>query len=320
MCVHNARRELAQLAHVAHQQYFGKIQHSGLIQRFAHIVAALDHRHTQSVPALLGQKIRAVVAGGQNQARALRPGLPQLKLHAFDQRGLAHGLYNAAGAQNRKPAHNAQLRVEGFFRQRLAAGRGNDDLQPAGVSKGCADLPGAFLDHTARGGIDGPFPHRLVQPGLGHPANALAPAHGKARRGFLGAGINKKAVGDVGIIAGILLHRAFGPARPGPHSRRLHLHLPAPGRGQGKRGRGLPAQQKLHGPCRRQRCAGACGVAAPQLLLPAADIPFKRHALCPLFFCARALFVHSCLALRPAAGPYIITSNIITAYALYRKP
>ena len=101
-----------------HQQYLCKLLRSGHIQRIPHKVGALDHRDAAVFRQVLGQVVQPIVAGGQDQPLgALLPqgGLMDLQLHGIQDGLLAHGLHNAAGAQDGKPAFHPDVGVKGAF-------------------------------------------------------------------------------------------------------------------------------------------------------------------------------------------------------------
>ena len=167
--------------------------------------------------------------------------------------------------------------VKGLSRQRFAAGGKNCDLDPACIAIFLAHSLHALRDHAPRGGVDGPFAHWLIQPGFGHAANALASLQTKPGRNFARAGIEQKAVCNIRVITGILLHGALGKIALPLQLQRLYFHSPAFGGHKGKLAGCLAREQQLHRPGCCQRRAGARGIAAAQLTLPAANAPLKRH-------------------------------------------
>ena len=81
-------------------------------------IEALDHRDAAVFRQVLGQIVQPIVAGGQDQPLgALLPqgGLVDLQLHGIQDGLLAHGLHNAAGAQDGKPAFHPDVGVKGAF-------------------------------------------------------------------------------------------------------------------------------------------------------------------------------------------------------------
>ena len=97
-----------------------------------------------------------------------------LQLHGIQDGLLAHGLHNAAGAQDGKPAFHPDVGVKGAFGGFLAP-LDRDHYVKAAVIPGCFGLRVQGIgDHPARHMVDGRLPHRLVQAGLRHTAHTGA--------------------------------------------------------------------------------------------------------------------------------------------------
>ena len=75
---------------------------------------------------------------------------------------LRHGLYDAAGAQNRNAADNAQQRIEGMLRQFLSLRHGNLDPQKSRIIRAVQYLKYRLKNHTPGHRIDGSFPYLLL--------------------------------------------------------------------------------------------------------------------------------------------------------------
>ena len=76
MGVHNAPGQLHELAHVAHQQNTFKALRRRLVQGIPDEICTLHHGDAQAVQPVAGEKILAVIAGGQDQFPvSLRGGL-----------------------------------------------------------------------------------------------------------------------------------------------------------------------------------------------------------------------------------------------------
>ena len=226
------------------------------------------------------QIVQPVIAGGQDEPPgAARPesGLIHFQLDGIQDRLLAHRLHNAAGSQHRKPALDPDVGVECVLCHLFPALDGDGHGKAAGVA-GALGFPLQGLgDHLPGHMVDGSFPHRLVQPGLGHPAHALAA--GDADLGGIGqqfyGGDHGQAGGHIHIIPAVLLNGAFGSGSGGAAVQRSHLHHDALRRAQGNALRGMAGEQEPRGPRRTQRRAGAGGVPAAEQLLPTANVMFK---------------------------------------------
>ena len=180
MGVHHARAQLDQLAHVPHQKHLFKSCRGRHVQRVPDKVGGLDHREPLKLRQSRGQIVQPVVAGGQHQPPGPGGGFgPQCSLIHFQLDGiqnrlLAHGLHDAAGAQHGKPALHPDVRVEGALCGLGAALDGNGHRKTAGVGS-IFGFPFQRLgDHPARHIVDGGFAYRLVKAGFRHPAHPLA--------------------------------------------------------------------------------------------------------------------------------------------------
>jgi hypothetical protein len=139
---------------------------------------------------------------------------------------------DAGSAEDRQPADDAETPVQGFFRQRLAAGNGNLHRHVTGIAVSRSDLSDCLADHLPGHRIDRRLTGRNGKAGTRHRADALAGAERYAapwcarphRRQ------DQSAVGDVGIIASVL-----------DHARRRAAVVTRGGRE--RKGRPLPARQ-----------------------------------------------------------------------------
>ena len=101
------------------------------------------------------------------------------------------------------PSDNAEARVERALGHLRAIRHGDLDLEIGVLAR---DLANGLGDHFSRHRIDGRFARRDRQAGARDQADALASRVGDARAGFAGPDSrgDHRAVGDVGIVAGIL--------------------------------------------------------------------------------------------------------------------
>ena len=83
---------------MAHQQNAFKALHRRLVQGIPNEICTLHHRDAQAVQPVAGEKILAVIAGGQDQSLVpLGSGLPEFKGHGVDHGLHAHGFHDAGG-------------------------------------------------------------------------------------------------------------------------------------------------------------------------------------------------------------------------------
>ena len=149
----------------------------------------------------------ALVAEGEDQVvAALERAHLQFRIQRILQRLLAHGAHHAAGAQHGQPAHDAQARIEGLFRDFPTAGDGDRD------PRGTVAIHAAHrsFDHLPGHRIDGGLPPGKLQAILGDRAHALAGAEfDLAIAGQkLHPGDDLHALRDVRVVAAVLEHPA----------------------------------------------------------------------------------------------------------------
>ena len=280
MGVHNAARQLAQLANVSHQQHLFKVRRRCHIQRISDKVGRLDHRDISKLRIRFVQIVQPVIARGKDEPPVVvcpQRRLIHLQLDGVQNGLLAHGFYNAAGAQHRQPALHPDMGVEGAPGHFLAAGDGDGHGKAAGITGGFR-LPAQRLsDHLPGHMVDGGLPDRLVQPGLCHLAHSRAA--GNTYLGRAGQqrhrGGHRQTGGHVHIVAAVLFNGAFRTLGNGAAEQGSHLHHDALRRAQGDGFRCCAGQQQTSGPGSGQRRTGAGGVPAAQQLLPAAHIVLK---------------------------------------------
>ena len=171
---------------------------------------------------------------------------------------------NAGGAENGQAADDAEPGIQGALGDPLAAGDGDfdDDI-------GCAGRRHRGADHLARRGIDGWFARRQGQagPGDGADAGTGAELHAASRRPMPHCRHDQRAMGDIGIVAGVLDDSRAGETFAGlVHCQGEGRALPA---GQVDRHRigEHAAQQRLAGRARGCGSAGAGGPAPAQCLV-----------------------------------------------------
>ena len=226
------------------------------------------------------QIVQPVVARGKDEpsvAFCPQCRLIHLQLDGVQNGLLAHGFYNAAGAQHRQPALYPDMRVEGAAGYLLTAGDRDSHGKAAGVTGGFR-LPAQRLgDHLPGHMVDGGLPDRLVQPRLCHPANPCATCN--AHLGRAGQqrhrGSHRQTGGHVHVVTAVLFNGAFRALGSSAAEQGGNLHHDALGRAQSDRFRRSAGQQQTSGPGSGQRRTGAGGVAAAQQLLPAAHIVLK---------------------------------------------
>ncbi|VTQ42707.1 Uncharacterised protein [Pseudomonas aeruginosa] len=172
---------------------------------------------------------------------------------------------DAAGAEDRQPAEDAQARVHGLQRQLGAALHADGDLEAAGVAPFGGELGEVAFDHLSRHRIDRRLADRQGQPRAGHRTDPGAGMEAHARLGAQAhPGEHQGAMGDVGIVAGILEGAGFRAVFPGAAEFQAHQHLLALGQDDLHRVADRAAQQQAR---RRQAGGGgatAGGVAAAQ--------------------------------------------------------
>lgn len=135
---------------------------------------------------------------------------------------------DAAGAEDRQPAEDAQARVHGLQRQLGAALHADGDLEAAGVAPFGGELGEVAFDHLSRHRIDRRLADRQGQPRAGHRTDPGAGMEAHARLGAQAhPGEHQGAVGDVGIVAGILEVPASAPfSQARQNSRRISTCWP----------------------------------------------------------------------------------------------
>ena len=262
-----------------HQQHLFKVCCCH-IQRISDKVGRFDHRDSGKLRVGFVQVVQPVVARGKDEPSVVfcpQCRLIHLQLDGVQNGLLAHGFYNAAGAQHRQPALYPDMRVEGAPGHLLAAGDGDSHGKTAGVT-GCFRLPAQRLgDHLPGHMVDGGLPDRLVQPGLCHPANPCATCN--AHLGCAGEqrhrGGHRQTGGHVHVVAAVLFNGAFRALGSSAAEQGGNLHHNAFRRAQSDGFRRSAGQQQTSSSGSSQRRTGAGGVAAAQQLLPAAHIVLK---------------------------------------------
>ena len=131
MGVHDAAAQLHQLSQVARQEKTGKAQLSGHIQGPAHKIAAHHRRYfSDPLPLQIGPEEPLPHVSGHSGCKpsSLRPQHLHMGPDGLYEGFLAHGLHNAAGAQDRDPPGDPQDWIKGLFRRLLSSGNKNQDL------------------------------------------------------------------------------------------------------------------------------------------------------------------------------------------------
>ena len=263
-----------------HQQHLFKVCRCCHIQRITDKVGRFDHRDGGKLRIRFVQIVQPVIARGKDEPSVVfcpQRRLIHLQLDGVQNGLLAHGFYNAAGAQHRQPALHPDMGVEGAPGYLLAAGDGDSHGKTAGIT-GCFRLPAQRLaDHLPGHMVDGGLPDRLVQPGLRHPAHSRAA--GNTYLGRAGEqrhrGSHRQTGGHVHVVTAVLFNGAFRALGSSAAEQGSHLHHDALGRAQSDSFRCSAGQQQPGSPGSGQRRTGAGGVPATQQLLPAAHIVLK---------------------------------------------
>ena len=229
--VPHAARELDKLTNVPDEQRAVKTEFLAEFQAVTDEVRR-QHRRLRVKPDKIADVVCAVVAGRKEDVvRAVLAPLPQFHVDGVKQCLLAHRLDDAGRAQNGDAALNAEARVEGLFRERLALRRRDRHVNAAVVSDEHADLAHVLFDHFSRHGVDGHLAHRLVEPRLRHAANALAAVDGHAGCGrFSHRGKNERTARHVGVVAAVLLNGAARLVREHLNVQHFEVQLDAFGR------------------------------------------------------------------------------------------
>ena len=174
-------------------------------------------------------------------------------LHAFayalQESLLGVGLHDAGHPDNRYPAFNTQAGVEGAARQlRSASDADGDDVIARYV------VP----QHLSRAAVDGSFARRVVEAGQREASHSLAAPDFEVVGG-LQAGLHLRAVGHVGVVAGVL--DAEGIVAGIAHGYTNGL---AVGQADGNFRRGSTRLQAAEGSHGSSGGAGARGQSAPE--------------------------------------------------------
>ena len=135
------------------------------------------------------------------------------------------------------------------------------------------DLRDGLAQHLARHGIDGRLAGRNGKAGPRHHADAFAgtEAHAASGRGAANRGEDQRAVGDVGIVAGVLDHagrrRAIAHRCGGEREGRMlparQGHLDRIGKFPGQKRRDRPPWRPPWRRCRWSSHSGAGGLPLP---------------------------------------------------------
>jgi hypothetical protein len=175
--------------------------------------------------------------------------------------------HDAGRTKDRQPADDAETPVQRTLCDPGAVGNGDLDHDIARAVQPCRRKLQRGADHRAGGRIDRGLAGRKRQAQPGDRADALAgfEDHSLARCGPTQGRDHQRAVGDVGIVAGILGHARARTIGTEVFQRKRELRSLAPGK-QDLDGIGKHAgQQRLVGGPRRRRGAGARRPAAAQL-------------------------------------------------------
>ena len=257
-----------------------KSQVRGHLQGKAHVI---PHLHK----GLLGQfrqerlEVRLAFAPGAKDD-VLQPhglGHPQAGSDGGPVGLVGKGLHQPGGAQNRDAPHDPQAGVQGVAGQFLPPGHEDFHPQPQGLrrERPCSHTwPQAAADHPPGHRVDGRLAHRQGQTGFGHPADPFAamevrPPLAPAAVQPPDPGADLGAVGDVGVVAGVLDHRGLAPGPSAVMVMKRDGQTAAAGQATSTLRAGKP-QQLPQGPLGRGRGRRAGGKALAQFL-PGAGRP-----------------------------------------------
>ncbi|MNZ86962.1 hypothetical protein D3C78_1058080 [compost metagenome] len=172
---------------------------------------------------------------------------------------------DAAGAEDRQAAKNAQARVHGFECQCLAVLDIDRDLETAAVAEFVGQSSQVFADHFAWHRIDRGFADAQHQPGPGHGAYAKSGLEARPRfAAQTHLGIEQGTVGHVRIVTGVLEGSRFGAVLGEAAEFQTHRHLFALGQYDFHRIGRRASQQQARGGEAGSRGAAAGGQAAAQ--------------------------------------------------------
>ena len=277
--IHDATRQLAQLAHMADEQHFLKPGGGRHVQRVTNEVGALDHRDLFQLGQGAVEVIQPIVARGQDQPLGrtrvgAEASLIHFQLDGVQQGLLTHGLHDAAGAQHAEAALHPDMGVERPLGHLGTALNGNRHGKTARITGGFGFFLQGLRDHLPGNMIDGGFAHRLVKARLCHQAHPR-PAEDLHIRAFRFQDHfrrNGQAGGHIGIVTAVLFHHADSTVFRWMAGQRGHLHHNAFWGAESDRFRRASGQQEPGGSCRAQCRTGAGGITAAEQFLPAADI------------------------------------------------
>ena len=183
-----------------------------------------------------------------------------------DPGGAAVGHHHAGGAEDGKPADDAQPTVEGLRRQRLAARNGDGDRHVRRPLRLARDLLDHLPHHLPRHRVDCRLARRDRQPCARHRPNAFTGMEGDPgpRRIPAHRCPHKAAMRDVGVVAGILDDCRCGGAGLQASLRQGEAGRAPTRQADGHRIGETPAGQRTEGSLHRRRGARTRGPAAPQ--------------------------------------------------------
>ena len=268
MQVERALSELGQLADAACD---GDPRHRMAGEVFEHApgkVAHVEQAFVRGIEQLAGSLLRAVAGRADDVVDAERAGDVDATVDGMDPRAAGIGDDDPGGAEDRQTTDHPEAWVQGLAGHVLTAGDGQSDNHV----RDAAAVPGLQRggDLLARPGGDRGLADGDGQAGFGHGANTLAGLEPQAAAAGTRAqaGFDERAMGDVGVVAGVLDDAGLRPGIIGI------VGLGFVGEGES---RGLPAGecqrhrvfettagQRLEGSSRGSRRAGTRGPAPAQ--------------------------------------------------------
>ena len=280
MRVHHACSHLDQLSGVSDEQNLRIAAVRCVVERLTDEVGALDRAFkikAERVP----REIRAVVARAQERnALSLRVQAVQLQSDGVHERLFAHRLDNAARAEDRDAADDAEVPVVGLGGKRLAVLHRNGDGKAAAVSVLLCGTVHRVRNLLPRTGIDRRFSDRHRQSRAGNPTDAGAALYGNALFDSAHGSRDADPVCDVRVVARVLADgadrrvsahmRVLDRQAESDAARRVQVNLRRRDSGQQQHSR------RLRG---RRRARAGCPAAAKRFAAAVGGEFFVRHAV-----------------------------------------
>ena len=251
-----------------------------MVERLTDEVGALDRAFkvkAERVP----REIRAVVARAQERnALSLRVQAVQLQSDGVHERLFAHRLDNAARAEDRDAADDAEVAIVGLGGKCLAVLHRNGNGKAAVISVLFCGTVHRVRNLLPRTGIDRRFSDRHRQSRAGNSSDAGAALYGNALFDSAHGSRDADPVCDVRVVARVLADgadsrvsahmRVLDRQAEGDAARRVQVNLRRRDSGQQQHSR------RLRG---RRRARAGCPAAAKRLAAAVGGEFFVRHAV-----------------------------------------